>query len=488
MKCKDKDEMSHTPVRVPWRPMVNVWRPHLLMGIFLGFAATLRILVMAAYRPALFFPDSADYLSQAHRLSPVDWHPLGYPLFLAPLVALHQAWVVTAAQHLLGLAMGLGLYLLLCRFGVRPWLAAFGALPVLLDPAQLVIEQYVLSETLFEACIVGGLLLLLWRRQAPWWTAALVGVVFAYAACVRFTGLVLLLPAVAFLVLIRAGWSRVLLLTLAFVVPVVAYASWYDSVWGHFRTSNLQSYFLYSRTAPIADCSTLHLTNAERALCPTQPLNNRPDAGWFTGNTSSLAYKLTQTAPSTAAAAIQSFNLAVITQQPVDYVWHAVIDSLRPFGLKRDTATSDNIVATRLLPRFANNGTDHAALTLEMGGTGHASLDRPLTHFLVDYQKFSQVPGPLLLAALVLAAASILGCGRSRGSQHRAEVFALSATPVAIVVFSVVGNSYVWRYSLPLLILAPAAGVLALSTLWPRRFGQAPAPLHQRLDALPKEE
>jgi hypothetical protein len=48
------------------------WRPHLPFLIVLGVGAAVRILAMDAYRPALLFPDSADYLNQAHHLSPVN--------------------------------------------------------------------------------------------------------------------------------------------------------------------------------------------------------------------------------------------------------------------------------------------------------------------------------------------------------------------------------------------------------------------------------
>ena len=43
------------------------------------------------------------------------------------------------------------------------WLAALAAAPVLLDGYELQIEQTIMPDVWFEACIVAGLALLLWR-------------------------------------------------------------------------------------------------------------------------------------------------------------------------------------------------------------------------------------------------------------------------------------------------------------------------------------
>ena len=70
---------------------------------------------------------------------------------------------VAAVQHLLGLAMAVVIYLLLLRRGAPRWLAALAMAPVLLDAYQLQIEQTIMPDTWFEALIVAGLAILLWR-------------------------------------------------------------------------------------------------------------------------------------------------------------------------------------------------------------------------------------------------------------------------------------------------------------------------------------
>ena len=94
--------------------------------------------------------------------------PVGYkgPLRAILLVANFNA--VAAVQHLLGLAMAVVIYLLLLRRGAPRWLAALAIAPVLLDAYQLQIEQTVMPGTWFEALIVAGLAILLWRPETGW--------------------------------------------------------------------------------------------------------------------------------------------------------------------------------------------------------------------------------------------------------------------------------------------------------------------------------
>jgi hypothetical protein len=61
----------------------------------------------AAYRPALVYIDTPRYLGHDER----GLDPLGYRyLLLKPLLALHAGLTgVAIAQHLLGLALGIGI-------------------------------------------------------------------------------------------------------------------------------------------------------------------------------------------------------------------------------------------------------------------------------------------------------------------------------------------------------------------------------------------
>ena len=133
-------------------------RRHWLAIILLTAGLALRVLAQVTYRPALFYIDTARYLYNAEGMDPVGYKgPLRAILFVANFDT------VAAVQHLLGLAMAVVIYVLLMRRGVSRWLAALAIAPVLLDAYQIQNEQAIMPGTWFEALIVAGLAILLWR-------------------------------------------------------------------------------------------------------------------------------------------------------------------------------------------------------------------------------------------------------------------------------------------------------------------------------------
>ena len=112
----------------------------------LVLAAALRAVVLVAYHPALIFPDSVRYLQYAHNFTAGHWsadglRQSGYSVLIIPVMLLHDLWLIPLAQHLAGLATAALVYAVLIRFGIRTWLAAVAAVPVLFDPLQFVLEQ-----------------------------------------------------------------------------------------------------------------------------------------------------------------------------------------------------------------------------------------------------------------------------------------------------------------------------------------------------------
>src|ERR1022692_2926004 len=140
-------------------------RRHWLLAVLLTAGLVMRVLAQIAYRPALLYIDSIKYLFGAYPGN----DPPGYLLVLRPLLAVGNLDLVAAVQHLLGLAMAVALYLLMRRRGVPRWLAALATAPILLDAYQLQIEQTIMPDTLFEALIVTGLVLLLWQPKPTRW-------------------------------------------------------------------------------------------------------------------------------------------------------------------------------------------------------------------------------------------------------------------------------------------------------------------------------
>ena len=149
-------------------------RRHWLFAALLVLAAGLRGVVFAAYHPALIFPDSVRYLQYAHNFATGHWsvdalRQSGYSVLIVPALLLHDMWIIPLVQHLVGLATAGLVYAVLIRFGTPAWLAAAATIGVLFDPLQLILEQYVLTDTWTVLEIVAALAVLAWRRDGPGW-------------------------------------------------------------------------------------------------------------------------------------------------------------------------------------------------------------------------------------------------------------------------------------------------------------------------------
>ena len=137
-------------------------RRHWLFGLVLAAALVLRILVALAFRPIMWFGgDSASYLATGLRLIPDPARVGGYGFMLWILRPLHSFALVAAVQHLMGLAMGVLIYLLARRFGLPAWAATLATLPVLFDAYELQLESDALPDVPFAFLVVLALYLLL---------------------------------------------------------------------------------------------------------------------------------------------------------------------------------------------------------------------------------------------------------------------------------------------------------------------------------------
>src|SRR6266704_5470850 len=138
-------------------------RRHWLFGLAVAAALVLRVLVMLAFRPIMWFGgDSASYLATGLRLIPDPSRVGGYGFMLWVLKPLHSFALVPAAQHLMGLAMGVLIYLLARRFGLPAWAATLAAVPVLFDAYELQVEADVVPDSPFGLMVVIALCLVLW--------------------------------------------------------------------------------------------------------------------------------------------------------------------------------------------------------------------------------------------------------------------------------------------------------------------------------------
>ena len=492
-------EIAPPARRRPGAAAAATVRRHWLITALLLAGLILRGLSMAAYQPALLYIDSLKYLFGA-------WpgnDPLGYNLVLKVLLIGGNLDTVTTLQHLLGLAMAVVLYLLLVRRGVPRWLSALAAAPVLLDAYQVQIEQTIMPDVWFEALILAGLVLLLWRPEPGPRLIVAGGLALGASAPVAQVGQILILPALVYLLIVVPGWRRKLiqavLLCVAFALPIIGFSLREYVVVHQFSLAPAAGSTIYGRLAESADCATLKLPPYERAVCPPRALAIRLGPDGLVHSDISPDHTYVAPPGRTHGEVIGNFEHQVITQQPLRVVAGVLGDAARLFELHRVTSTGtrpSHAGSSRPAIPPTTAASSSAAITPScwactsppaagrsrsgrcrpMGGP--ATVARPLAGFLRGYQLHGgYTPGPLLafatlagLAGAVIALAGGLAAARGRNIlSPRQRELALACllvfgSAVAVLLASDLFE-FSWRYQLPALVTLPPAGALGLALL-----------------------
>jgi hypothetical protein len=489
----DADQNSGRPAAPARRglsgtSLVALLRRHWLLAVLLAAGLALRVLAQVAYRPALLYIDSIKYLYGAYQGD----DPPGYLLALKPFLAAGNLGVVTAGQHLLGLGMAVALYLLMRRRGVPRWLAALATAPILLDGYQLQTEQTIMPDTLFEALIVTGLVIMLWEPRPRPWMIIGAGLALGAAAPVRQIGEILILPAIIYLLITIPGWRAKLIegtaLCVAFALPILA-VSFRDYVaFRHFALAPYAQSTIYGRAAAAADCQTLRLPAYERPLCPTrqeQALGpDRLDHGALS------PIKSYQPPPGMHAYKIVSdFSHRVFTQQPLGVLHATARDAVKLFALQRVQEPGDTPISRwqfqTAFPSYPpyielQGGRLRFAETTPGGrlkilgrrhpfGISHPVVGRPAASFLRAYQLGGgYTPGPLFLLATVAGLLGSLGVLRRRRSlAQRGTASACLVTFLAAVTVLLGSDAFEfsWRYQLSALVTLVPAGALGITVV-----------------------
>ena len=449
-------------------------RRHWLAAALLAAGLVLRVLAQFAYRPALFYIDTARYVSD----NPPGMDPLGYGGVLRAISPAGGLAAVAAAQHLLGLSIGVVIYLLLLRRGVARWLAALAIAPVLLDAYQLQIEQTIMPDTVFEAMIMAGLAILLWRPAISWRRVVAAGLVLGASATVAQVGEALLIPAVIFVLAAGGGWrpaiGRAAALCAAFIVPILAYSAGSGLITGSFFLSHTGVTSFYGRAAAAVDCAAIRLPAVEQGMCPTRAQQaHGPD--WLEYNQGSpIRPYYSNPDRARTDSEISDFNHAVLAQQPGRLLAAYGRDAAKLFALTRVGSRGDTPISRwqfqRTFPYYPPWSSHQVVSTeiRELGG-GQPAAWRPAAAFLRGYQLGGgYTPGPLLaLAALAGLAGSALAARRKadqRVRQAAAGCLLFFASGVFVLGVSDLFE-FSWRYQLPALVTLVPAGALGLSVI-----------------------
>jgi hypothetical protein len=459
-------------------------RRHSWFVLVLTAGLVLRVLAETAYRPALLYIDSVKYLEGS-----VATAPQGYQALLRLLDPVGGLALVAAVQHVFGLAMAVALYALLLRRGAPRWAATLAAAPVLLDAYQLQLEQTIMPDVLFETMITAGLVVLLWRgRLGPGgtWPIAVYGsgaLVLGAAVTVREIGVVLIVPVVVFAALTGPGWRRRMkragLAAGCFMLPVLGYLAGTFAVTGHFGMAGNGPSPQYGRAAAAADCATLKVPAAQRALCPS------PAQTLALGGVDGLLHNPRSpghTAPVppglTRDEFLDRFALATFRQQPLRVAASVARDSVRLFAPVRNGDPQVTPIARwqfqDVYPTYPQRYSMafFTRLAHAHGSGGDLVAVQPAASFLRTYQLGGgYTPGPLYA---VFGIAGVAGALRRR-TGLRVPCLLVTLAAVVLLVSSD-AFEFSWRYQLPAVVLLPLAGTLGLTALIRGRRSRCAAP------------
>ena len=460
-----------------WRLARRQIAGHRLFAAVLLPALLLRIDAELGYRWQSWFNDSFTYVGSAVTLTPETTRPSGYPVYLWLLSPAHSYLLVTASQHLMGLGVAVMIYALARhRFGVPAWAAAAATLPVLYDGFEIQLEHLVMADTLFLFLAMAAVTILLWSPRPSWRACLTAGLLLGLSTTVRSTGLPLIAVfAVYLLIRFIADWRRLLvaLVTggLAFAVPVLGYAGWYEAAHGEFAMTDATGVFLYSRVMTFADCSRISLPADLLPLCTSVPPDQRPIAQDYIWTSASplLRYPGPEFSP-TVDKLGERFAIAAIEAQPLDYARAVWDDTARSFEWNRSAFPNPQTYDAYLfgyssphLPVSPYGGYS-SAMAYYARGDAATVIVNPYAGIIRVYQRYVWLPGTVYGLILLAGLFGIVrrwrsGSARQGGGRDAVLPWLYS---LAIIVTPAATAEFDYRYVTTAVPFACLAAVMTL--------------------------
>jgi hypothetical protein len=436
------------------RPAVAHWQ-FMIVAIA---AIMVRILVMVAYPPVLWFNDSYNYLYDAVYHIPDQVRPNGYPLFLDLLLPLHSVSPIALLQAAMGVGLGVAIYALLRHRGLPWWGAILPALPVLFDAYELHLEHMITADPLFIFLVTMAVVFLCWSDRPSVLAMAVAGLMIGYASITRSVGEPLLVVVFVVMLARRVGWLRLVSLVVTGILPIAGYLIWFHTWYGQYALSDSGA-FLYSRVSTFALCSRIDPPARLQFLCDTTPPSLRPVAGEYVWADNELGRDAHKTTPlyrykdstdtslrfkPAISAETEQFAKDAILAQPADYLRVVIDDTLHTFGWNRQPDPNDYYgngrdfefdASAPLAPWWAGPATasqeqqweskygfDAQAKQMEQarrdfGGTslGATTVMPSLARVLQVYQRYVFLRGTLLAIIVLIGAAGIVARWRRWG-------------------------------------------------------------------------
>lgn len=451
--------------------MAQRLRDHRPFLAALAVGALLRVAVHFAFPPAFIYSDGPTYLAMVDVLEPSPDRVVGYGAVLRALSwVTRDVWAVAVVQHIVGLLTAVVLYAALRHWGVSTWVATLATLPVLFDGMQLVLEHSVLSDVVFDLLVVVGIALLGWWRPPRWWAAGMAGVVLGVAVLVRLVGEPMVFAAAAFCLAaapaLRVGLVTAVLACVGFSLPLVAYASWYQAETGVWALSQADGRALYMRTTSFVDCERLEVPDYQRTLCPREPLGARQDPTQYGWHDLRTVHSLRPPAGVTPNEAMRDFAMTAIDTQPWDYARTVGRDFVMTFGLERtDRYEYDTAYKWSFQQYVDYEATDWTGPAYERHGGDPPRTRHPVADWLELYGRWVYVPGPVLLALLLLTLVGLVVRRPSDTLATRSLIFLIGSLAVGLILLPDATAQFTWRYQLPAVLLLPVSAALAYTRL-----------------------
>jgi hypothetical protein len=461
-----------------WAQLAMLSRRHWMLVLVLGLAVALRLAVAVAYRPALLWSDSWNYLWGAYSETPVrilPEKPVGYPLLLRIVGGPDRSLtLITAVQHLSGLATGVILYALLVRLRVNRLLAAVAGAIVLLDSYAVALEQHVMPESFFALALVASMYLatLAAKPTGGSLAAGASGMLLAGAVTMRVVAIYAVPAWLLYLVWSRIGWRPFVAGLVALAMPLLAYSALHGVMTGQFGMLEMDGYSIYARIGQIADCRGLSIPAASRRLCPKrQPPAERDPVDFYLYDPRSPAlrtfgdpFSASRRKRAVANGRLREFSAEIIRARPLAFaelLGGEFLRFFRPGAMSTLPGYDDPI----LLPERPRPIRQQFQITRAEYYPDYIPRVHAPAGFLVQYGRWVHTPRWLLAVfSLGSLLAVLLGTvGRLR-IQRRREILLLGGTGLSLLLGAVTAH-FEPRYLIPAVPLLVGAGVISMVDL-----------------------
>jgi hypothetical protein len=469
-----------------------------LFAIAFALGIALRLVTMLGFPPAIWYGgDSVSYVNSGLHWYPGTSRESGYGVFLELLHWTHSFVVVTAVQHLAGLAIGLMIYTLLRnRYRLPAWGATLATLPVLLDPYVIQLEQEILADCLFTFLCVSALVLVLrWPDdERPVWSMPAAALLLGVAAAFWPVGLPLLVLLLVFMLIRWFGWQALVLTVLAGALPLVVYMGWFDGRYGQLAFNDSDGVFLWSRTMSFAECSVIKPPADLRPLCPTGKPSTRQAAPFYIWESDSPLYSIgtgTDEFTRYRNSMAEKFAIKAIEAQPVAYARVVLHGWLLSYSWNRPNVPSVAMAqryqfsdATQSQNLLDSGVSESGPLTKVQrqytgGHTAATSEVQPFADIMIGYQRYIYVRGTMLGVLMLIGFGGIVRSWLGGGLRRRRDWGGPALFPfVAALTMEVIPPltaDFSLRYVVPTIPVICITAALAFARPLPRRADQPAA-------------